>query len=58
MANIPGKKEKTIKGQTQKFPHNMGEGGGVVNALTLETIGRCSKSDKTSTENAKAREKG
>lgn len=35
-----------------------GTGGGEVNALTLEIIGRCSKRDKTSTENAKAREKG
>ena len=58
MANIPGKKEKTTNGQTQEFPHNRGEGGGEVNALTLEIIGRCSKGDKTSTENAKAREKG
>ena len=57
MANIPGKKEKTINGQTQEFPHNRGEGG-EVNALTLEIIGRCSKGDKTSTENAKARENG
>lgn len=57
MANIPGKKEKTINGQTQEFPHNRGEGG-EVNVLTLEIIGRCSKRDKTSTENAKAREKG
>ena len=58
MANIPGKKEKTINGQTQEFPHNRGEGGGEVNVLTLGIIGRCSKRDKTSTENAKAREKG
>ena len=58
MANIPGKKEKTINGQTQEFPHNRGEGGGEVNALTLEIIGRCSKGDKTSTENVKARENG
>ena len=36
----------------------IGGRGGVVNALTLEIIGRCSKGDKTSTENAKAREKG
>lgn len=35
-----------------------GRGGRIVNALTLEIIGRCSKGDKTSTENAKAREKG
>lgn len=57
MANIPGKKEKTTNGQTQELPHNRGEGG-EVNALTLEIIGRCSKGDKTSTENAKARENG
>ena len=57
MANIPGKKEKTTNGQTQELPHNRGEGG-EVNALTLEIIGRCSKGDKTSTENAKTRENG
>lgn len=36
----------------------IGGRGGEVNALTLEIIGRCSKGDKTSTENTKAREKG
>ena len=43
MANIPGKKEKTIDGQTQEFPHNgegWGGGGVAVNAVTLEIINR------------------
>ena len=46
MANIPGKKEKTINGQTQEFPHNRGEGGGEVNALTLEIITDVAKATK------------